>query len=73
MLLLIRNHALYFALIAVADQRRRSQIPFTFLALRRQNVPQVRSPPLHLSGPGYLEALGSALVRFQFRHKDLSI
>jgi hypothetical protein len=68
--LLVRNHAPHFALVPVAHQRGRSQIPFAFLALRRQDVPQVRSPPLYLPRPGYLEALGSALVRFQFRHRS---
>ena len=34
-------------------------------------MPQVRTPPLYLPRPGYLEALGSAFVRFQFRHKVL--
>jgi hypothetical protein len=68
---LVWNHALYFAQIAVADQRRRSQIPFSFLALRRQDVTQVRTSPLHLPGRRQFEALGSAFVGFQFRHKVL--
>jgi hypothetical protein len=30
----------------------------------------VRMSALHFSGPGFLEALGCAFVRFQFRHKS---
>jgi hypothetical protein len=31
---------------------------------------QARMSPLHFSGGGLLEALGSAFVRFQFRHNS---
>jgi len=52
LLLLIRDHALYFALVAIAHERWRSQIPFSLLALRRQNVTQVRTAPLDFPRPG---------------------
>src|SRR3981081_4143332 len=68
--LLIRDHALYFADVTITHQRRRSQIPFPFLTLGCQDVAKVRASALHLSGSSQFEALGSALVSLQFRHKS---
>ena len=62
--LLIGNHPLYFAEVAVAYQRGRSQMAFAFLGLGTQHVAQSRMPPLDLAGGGFFEALGCAFVRF---------
>src|ERR1039458_7751494 len=55
---------------AVAHQGCFAQLAFAFLVLRRQDVAQVRMSALHLAGGGFLEALGRAFVRFQFRHSS---
>src|SRR5258706_12117616 len=68
--LLIRDHPLYFAEIAGAYQGAFAQLAFTFFVFRGQDVAQVRMSALHFPGPGFLEALGRAFVRFQFRHKS---
>jgi hypothetical protein len=68
--LLIGNHPLYFAEVAVAYQRGRSQMAFAFLGLGTQHVAQAGMPAFHLAVGRLLEALGRALVRFQFRHKS---
>ena len=70
MLLLIRNHPLYFAEIAIAHQRGRAQLAFALLGLGAQHVTQAGMPALHLAVGRQLKALGRALVRFQFRHKS---
>src|SRR5208282_4560344 len=70
MLLLIRNHPLHFAEIAIAYQRGRSQVAFAFLGLGAQHVAQAGMSALHLAVGRLLEALGGAFVRFQFRHKS---
>ena len=67
---LVRNHTLHFEEIAIAHQSGFAQLLLPLLTLRRQNVTQARMPPLHLPRPGFLKALGRALVRFQFRHKS---
>ncbi len=68
--LLIGNHPLDFAEIAIADQRGRAQFAFAFLGFGRQHVTQTGMSALHLAVGRFLEALGGAFVRFQFRHKS---
>src|SRR5271170_3342231 len=70
MLLLIGDHPLYFAEVAIAYQRGCSQVPFAFLGFRTQHVAQAGMSALHLTVGRLLEALGGAFVRFQFRHKS---
>jgi hypothetical protein len=70
MLLLIGNHPLYFAEIAIADQRGRAQLAFAFFGFGRQHVTQAGMPAFHFAVGRFLEALGCAFVRFQFRHKS---
>lgn len=60
----VRNHPLNFAEVAGAYQRALAQLAFSFFIFRRQDVAQVRMSALHFPGPGFLEALGRALVRF---------
>jgi hypothetical protein len=67
---LVRNHPQNFAEISIANQSSFPELPFRLRFLRRQNVTQFRMSPLHLSRRRLLEALGSAFVRFQFRHKN---
>ena len=69
---LVRNHTQHFGEIPIAHQTALSEFPLGFRFLRRQDVAQLRVSALHLPGRRLLEALGSALVRFQFRHKNLS-
>lgn len=64
MLLLIRNHPLDFAEVAGAYQRAFAQLAFAFLVFRGQDVAQMRMSALHFPGPGFLEALRCAFVRF---------
>lgn len=64
MLLLIGNHPLYFAEIAIADQRGRAQLAFAFLGFGRQHVTQAGMPALHFAVGRFLEPLGGAFVRF---------
>jgi len=70
MLLLIGNHPLNFVEIAIADQRGCAQLAFAFLGFGRQHVTQAGMPALHFAVGRFLEALGCAFVRFQFRHKS---
>jgi len=70
MILLIRNHPLYFAEVAGAYQSAFAQLAFPFLVFRGQDVAQVGMSALHLSRRGFFEALGRAFVRFQFRHSS---
>src|SRR5579859_2540 len=67
---LVRNHALHFGEIAIADQASVTQLAFPFRFFRGEDVAQFGMAPLHLSRRCQLEALGSAFVRFQFRHKN---
>jgi hypothetical protein len=69
---LVRNHPQNLGEIPITDEAAMAQLPFPFRVFGRQNVAQFRMAPLHLPRPGLLEALGSALVRFQFRHKKPS-
>ena len=69
---LVRNHPQHFGEIAIAHQTALSEFPLGFRFLRRQDVAQLRVSALHLSCRRLLEALRSALVRFQLRHKNLS-
>jgi hypothetical protein len=55
--LLIGNHPLYFAEVAIADQRGRSQVAFAFLSLRAQHMAQAGMSALHLAVGRLLEAL----------------
>jgi hypothetical protein len=68
--LLVGNHPLHFAEIAIADQRGRTQPAFPLLGLRAQHVTQAGMSPLHLAAGRLLEALRCAFVRFQFRHSS---
>src|SRR5271157_1355105 len=68
---LVRNHPQYLGQIPVAYQPTVAQLALALGVLRRQDVAQVRMPALHLPGCSFLEALGSAFVRFQFRHRVL--
>ena len=52
----------------MAHQRGCSQLALALLGLRREDVAEICFAPLHFSCPGFLEALGSAFVSFQFRH-----
>src|SRR5215472_12206332 len=67
---IVRNHPFYFGGVGVANQYRLGQLVFALLPFRGQDVAQMRMPPLHLSGGGFLEALGGALVCFQFWHRN---
>jgi hypothetical protein len=62
--LLVWNHPLYFAEISGANQCPFTQLAFPFFIFRGQDVAQVRMSALHFPGPGFLEALGRAFVRF---------
>jgi hypothetical protein len=68
---LIRNHPQNFGEISIAHHRAVAKFPFHFGVFRRQDVTQFRVSPLHFSCARLLEALGSALVGFQFWHKNL--
>jgi hypothetical protein len=67
---LIWNHPQHFSEIPIAHQRGLSELAFVFRFLRRQDVTQLCVATLHLPRRRLLEALGSALVRLQFRHKN---
>src|SRR5690349_22699671 len=67
---LVRNHPQHFAEISIAHQAGLAHLPLGFGFLGRQDVTQFRMSPLHLSLRRLLEALRSALVCFQFRHKN---
>ena len=68
MSLLIRNHPQDLGQIPVTDEAAMAQLAFPFRIFGRQDVTQFRVTPLHFPRPGFLEALGSALVGFEFRH-----
>jgi hypothetical protein len=70
--MLVRDHALHFFEIRVAYQHGVPQLFLTLLGLGGKDVAEKRFVPLDLSRPGFFEALGSAFVCFQFRHKNLS-
>jgi hypothetical protein len=63
-LLLVRNHPLHLVKIRSTDQHGIPQLFLALLGLRGQDVAEKRFVPLHLSRPGFLEALGSAFVCF---------
>jgi len=62
--LLIRDHALDFADVAIAHQDRLAQFTFTFVCLGSQDMAQMGMAALHLSAGSFLEAFGGAFVRF---------
>ena len=68
---LVRNHAFDLRRIYVAHQDGLAQFTFTFVCLGSQDMAQMGMAALHLSAGCFLEALGSALVRFHLRHKFL--
>jgi len=61
---LVRDHALHFLKIRVTHQHGIPQLFLALLGLRGQDVAEKCFVPLHLSRPGFLEALGSAFVCF---------
>jgi len=63
-LLLVRDHAPYFLKIRITHQYGISEFFLPLLGLRRQDVAEKSFMPLYLSRPGFLEALGSAIVCF---------
>src|ERR1700722_5758439 len=60
----VRDHSCRFFVIAVTYQCGLAQFFLALLCLGRQDVTQPRLVTQDLSRPGFLEALGSAFVRF---------
>ena len=66
---LIRDHPLHLVKIGITHQGGCSQLFLALLRFRSQDVAEIRLVPLDLPRPRLFEALGSAFVCFQFRHK----
>ena len=63
-LLSVRNHPQDFGSVGVADQHRFRKLVFALLSLGGQDMAKMRMTPHHLSGCGFLEALGGAFMCF---------
>ena len=63
-LLLVRDHPLHLVKIRITYQHGIPQLFLALLGLRGQDVAEKRFVARHFSRPGFLEALGSAFVRF---------
>jgi hypothetical protein len=70
---LVRNHPQDFWQIGIADHGCHVQFAFPLRVLRGQDVAQKSLAALYLPRRSLLEALGSAFVCFQFRHKSVPV
>jgi hypothetical protein len=66
----VRDHACRFLVITIANQSGFAQMFLALLRFGAQDMTQTGFMTLDFAGSRFFEALGSAFMCFQFRHKN---